>query len=84
MAAIDAAGAKGPPVTLGSLKEHLIKLVRREWLITDFFAILALFLLFGYFYWIDRMGTQMFAAKGVVDGFNNGYDAQWRSASEIS
>ena len=59
MAEIDAAGAKGPPVKLHSMIEPLFKLVRRKWLFTDYLAPLALFLLFGYYYWVD--GMQRFA-----------------------
>lgn len=58
VAEIDAAGARGPPVTLHPLKGRLFKLARRKWSPTDYFA-LALFLLFGY-YWINPM--QSFAA----------------------
>ncbi|KAF8811550.1 2,5-diketo-D-gluconic acid reductase [Phlegmacium glaucopus] len=54
VAAIDAAGAKGPPVTLRSTKERL--LVRRTWLLT---SSLAFFALLGY-YWV--IGMQRFTA----------------------
>ena len=54
VAAIDAAGAKGPPVSLHSVKERLFRSVRREWLLTDCLALLALILLFGYC-WYNRM-----------------------------
>jgi len=40
VAAIDAAGANGPPVTLRSIKERL--LFRRVWLFTSSLAFLAL------------------------------------------
>ena len=53
VAAIDAAGANGPPVTLRSMKERLIKLARRKWLFTDYLVLLVLLLqvlLFGYYY----------------------------------
>ena len=59
VAAIDAAGANGPPVTLKFMKERLYKLAWRKWLFTDYFALLALFLLVAYHYWLD--GMQRFA-----------------------
>ena len=46
IAAIDAAGAKGPPRTFHSVKEHLFNLVRRELLFTNYLALLALLALF--------------------------------------
>jgi hypothetical protein len=49
--AIDAAGAKGPPVTLHSVKERLFMLAQRKCLYTDYLALLALFLVFAYYYW---------------------------------
>ena len=58
VAAIDAAGAKGPSVTLQSVK----RLALREWSITDYLAhvtLLALLLMFGYYHWVD--GLQWFA-----------------------
>ena len=56
VAAIDAAGAKGPPVTLRSMSPHL--LVRRLWLPTSSLAILGLLV----YYWVVCMGVHMFAA----------------------
>jgi len=64
VAAIDAAGAKGPPVTLHSVKEHLFKLAKRKWSITDYLILLALFLLFGYCYWLD--GMQKLVTRGYI------------------
>jgi len=53
VAAIDAAGAKGPSVALCSkAKGHLLKLARRELVFTGCLAILALFFLSG---WGDCM-----------------------------
>jgi len=54
VAAIDAAGAKGPPVMLRSIKEHL--LIRKALFLTSF---LALFLLY---YWGHCLSMQWFAA----------------------
>ena len=59
VAEIDAAGAKGPPVTLRSMKLRLFKLARRKRLLTDYLALLALFILFGCYYLFG--GMQMFA-----------------------
>jgi len=67
VAAIDAAGAKGPSVALCfTVKGHLFKLARRELVFTGCLAILALFFLFGYFYWGDYMGSERFVAEDVV------------------
>ena len=55
VAAIGAAGAKGPPVTLHSVKERLFKLSRRKWLFTDYLVLLSLLLLSGYYYWVDAV-----------------------------
>ena len=54
VAAIDAAGAKGPIMTLHSMK----RLARMKWMITDYLAIvtlLVLLLMFGYYHWVDNM-----------------------------
>jgi hypothetical protein len=59
VAAIDAAGRKGTPVTLHSMKKRLFKLARGKWLFIDYLPLLALILLFGYYYWLD--GMQRFA-----------------------
>jgi hypothetical protein len=53
VAAIDAAGAKGPPLMSSSEKEHLFKLIRRGWA-------LYLLLVLGYF---------LFAAWDEVEQF---------------
>ena len=47
VAAVDAAGAKGPPVTFHSVKERLFHIIRRglSLRVTDYLALLALFLL---------------------------------------
>ena len=67
VAAIDAAGAKGPSMALCSTaKGHLFKLARRELVFTGCLAILALFFLSGYFYWGDYMGSESFVAEDVV------------------
>lgn len=59
VAAIDAAGAKGPPVTLASMKEHLlVRKVRTVWLLTSFLIFLALL---GY-YRVCCLGVQRFAS----------------------
>ena len=60
VAAIDAAGTNGPPVTLLSVKERLFKLPWRKWLFSVYHALLVLFLLVGYHCWLD--GMQRFAA----------------------
>jgi len=57
VAAIDAAGAKGPPVTLHSVKERLFKLARRKWSFTDYLKLIALFLLFSYYYCMQRYAS---------------------------
>ena len=44
VAAIDAAGAKGPPVTLRSVKKHYVRRVLTVWSLTTFVAIVLVYL----------------------------------------
>jgi len=49
VAAIDAAGAKGPPVTLLSVKEHLVRRALTVWSLTAFVALIL------FYFWVCCM-----------------------------